>query len=171
MAAGDGFLRVEAGLDQLDLAQRISQQRVHRHRAGHGRGRAAALAAGERQSLAHRESDAAAARERCAGPVEHHAGREPAGVPPRLTRQLGVPRVEDPDSRLREPLRPDRVTVAGDREPEDVEAGPDVPDASRRERRDGSAHAPARRRMSFSTPAAVTSAPAPGPRMTSGFAL
>ena len=32
-------------------------------------------------------------------------------------------------------------------------------------------HAPARRRMSFSTPAAVTSAPAPGPVMISGLAL
>ena len=67
------------------------------------------------------------------------------------------------------------LRVARDREAQDVEARADVPDAPRRERRDrpapAPAHAPASRRMSFSTPAAVTSAPAPGPRITSGFAL
>ncbi len=171
VTSGNGLLRVEAGLDEVGLAQRISQQRVHRHRARHRGGRAAALAAGERQSLHYGESDTAAAREGGAGPLEHRARREPARVPLRLAGQLRVPGVEDPDAGLRQPLGPHRVALAGDREPEDVEPGADGADASRRERRHRPAHAPARRRMSFSTPAAVTSAPAPGPRMTSGFAL
>jgi len=68
-------------------------------------------------------------------------------------------------------FHPEEEETAGIRAGAWIEAGADVPDGSRGERRDRPAHAPARRRMSFSTPAAVTSAPAPGPRITRGFAL
>ena len=118
-----------------------------------------------------READALAARGNLARAPQHPARREPGGVPLRLPRELGMTGIEDPEAGLAQPLRPHNVAIARHREAEDVEAGADVPDAPRSERRDRPAHAPARRRMSFSTPAAVTSAPAPGPRITRGFAL
>ena len=81
--------------------------------------------------------------------------------------------IEHRHTGLLDPLGPYLVAEAGHREPEDVEPGSDVADAagSKGGHGRGRRHAPASRRMSFSTPAAVTSAPAPGPVMTSGLVL
>ncbi len=81
--------------------------------------------------------------------------------------------VEDRDSRCGRPLCSNRVAIALQGQSEDIEARSDIADPARGECRDtlGPDHALASRKMSFSTPAAVTSAPAPGPVITNGFAL
>src|SRR5207247_5417938 len=70
-------------------------------------------------------------------------------------------------------LRAHLVARAVHGQAQDIQPRPHVADAARREGGDrpGRPHAPASLRMSFSTPAAVTSAPAPGPVITSGLAL
>jgi len=82
-------------------------------------------------------------------------------------------RVEDGDPRCGRPLCTNRIAVALHGQSKYVEARSNIAYAARGKCRDtpGPGHAPASRRMSLSTPAAVTSAPAPGPVMTSGFAL
>jgi hypothetical protein len=81
--------------------------------------------------------------------------------------------IEDLDSRGIRPLGLHRVTRPGQGQAQDVETRSNIPHPSRREGRNAvtGPHAPASLRMSLSTPAAVTSAPAPGPVMTSGFDL
>ncbi len=172
VASGDGFLRDQAGLDEGHRVQRRAEQRVHRDGTGHGGRGASALTAGERQPLANRQPDPPSPEARGPDLLEDSAGGKPGGVSVRLTRELRMARIQDREARGVDPLGRDGVAWALDGQPQDVEAGPDVSDTRGCERRDASAaHAPARRRMSFSTPAAVTSAPAPGPVMTSGFDL
>jgi hypothetical protein len=82
--------------------------------------------------------------------------------------------VADLDPGCSTPFRPHRVALTGECQPEDVEPGADIADPAWR--KSGAAllspsHAPASLRMSLSTPAAVTSAPAPGPVITSGLVL
>ena len=154
--------------------ERRAEQRVRRDRARHGRGRAAALAARERQALSDRERDAAAsARATQFTACEHRAGGERRGVTGRIAGKGRDARDRAPDARRSRPLGAHLVAGAVHGEPQDVEPGAEIADAAGGERGDrpGALIAPASRRMSFSTPAAVTSAPAPGPVMTSGLAL
>ena len=157
---------VEARLDQRRASERRAEQRVDRDRARHRRGGAAALAAGERQSLPH-------PRARCRGrgvrarAAQHRARGEPRGVTLGFAREVGVAGVEDlhagsPRSIPPAPRRPAPATAR----PTMSSPGPRCPRRRGRRRSRGrrAAHAPASRRMSLSTPAAVTSAPAPGPR-------
>ena len=105
---------------------------------------------------------------------------EPGGVAVRIERnERGVAPRDRGDARVAVgELDADAVANRLDREAEDVEAGTAVADGAGGE--DGGGHdlRGARRRssvaiatMSFSTPAAVTVAPAPGPVTTSGFLL
>src|SRR5687768_607874 len=70
------------------------------------------------------------------------------------------------------PLRDDGVAHPRDGTPEHIQARPEIANARRGERPDAvrqGGHDDASARMSFSTPAAVTAGPAPGPVMMSGF--
>ena len=70
------------------------------------------------------------------------------------------------------PFGDDRVPGSCHRTPEHVQPGTEISDACRGERTNAAwqcGHDDASARMSFSTPAAVTAGPAPGPVMISGF--
>src|SRR5438105_107626 len=102
-------------------------------------------------------------------PIEDRARGQARGMPGRIPREIAMPRIADLNAGCSAPLRPHRVALTGQREPEDVEPGPDVSHPARRESSEAlllRLHAPASLRMSLSTPAAVTSAPAPGPVIT-----
>ena len=108
-------------------------------------------------------------RSRCvrvAYPIQDCSGSERRGVTGRIAGEIVMPRFANLDARRPTPLGPYRIALAGESEPEDIEPGADIAHPARGERGDTllrRPHAPASRRMSFSTPAAVTSAPAPGP--------
>ena len=89
-----------------------------------------------------------------------------------IARQLGVSRIADHHARLIAPFGSDRIAGARDGAASHVQAGPQVPNACWSEGAGAPgkvAHEAASARMSFSTPAAVTAGPAPGPVMMSGF--
>src|SRR6059058_5527320 len=90
----------------------------------------------------------------------------------RIPRQLRVPRIQDLDAGRRGPLGLDPISGAIQSQAENIESGPHVADpagSKGRHRFDRCSHVPASRNTSLSTPAAVTSSPAPGPVITSGL--
>src|SRR4029079_18752930 len=93
------------------------------------------------------------------------------GVTLCIAREVGMAGVRHLDTRLVPPFHRDLVAGARYRAAEHVESRPDVADAARCSRGDfarGLGHAVTMRRTSPRTPAAVTTAPAPGPDTTSG---
>ena len=171
MAPRDAFLSGKRGRTQQSARRAGPQQRIDRHRCGHSRCRAATLASGQRQTLL--------TGSRCPGPGRRPA-RRPApperpvrGVTARVRWQIGMARIEDlypgPSDHWARTVSPGPSRAS----PRMSSPGPTLPDASGGKGGNwpSSVSSPASRRMSLSTPAAVTSAPAPGPVMTSGLAL
>src|SRR5258705_6355714 len=167
MASRDGGFRIEAAREQLVGSKRIPEQSVGRHRACDGRCRASSLSARERKPFAAPQRDAVLR----AGATQYRGSGERGGVARRISRQLDMPGVRHVDTRLVTSRDGDLITPAYDRAAQHVESGADIADAARCARRDPAAilvHAVTMRRTSPSTPAAVTTAPAPGPDTTSG---
>ena len=87
-----------------------------------------------------------------------------------------MPGISDDHAVVIAPFRDDCITRARNGAAQDVEARTEVANARRREGTNaarhvvgGCRHDAASPRMSFSTPAAVTAGPAPGPVMINGF--
>src|SRR5438128_9059651 len=108
---------------------------------------------------------------------EKYRGRNRRSISRRIGRkQRGIASTHDHGPRFSQ-LYGDCIARAIDGQTEDVESGTDVADGSRCENRRATHRVRSRRSwiviamMSLRTPAAVTSAPAPGPVTTSGLVL
>ena len=131
------------------------------------------MAAGERQPLVDRQGYPPLEASPVPGPFQHRPGSQARGVAAGVAGQIGMAGIEDLDARPFTPLGSHRVAFPRQRQSEDIQPGADVAYATRSKRRDPRGlvfQEPANLRMSLSTPAAVTSAPAPGPVITSGLA-
>src|SRR6476469_1326718 len=93
MPAGNSLFSPEGRDDQLQLAQRRSQQGIHGNGAGDRGGGAAALAARKRQPFPHRERNTAFQMVAAARAVEHGASRQCRRVTAWIARQIAMSRV------------------------------------------------------------------------------
>ena len=178
-----GDLALERGGDDGERIGRFDAHRQRRRvRAADAARRAPAEAARDRQTFVDGDDGVAPVAVR----AQPGGSGEPGGVAARIERdELRIAPGDRGDARVvLGELDGDAVADRLDRQAEDVEAGAAVADGAGGE--DGGGHdfvercplrAPLRRSsvaiatMSFSTPAAVTVAPAPGPVTTSGFLL
>ncbi len=146
--AGDG-LAVHRELEQLELAERLLQQRIRRDHGRDRRGGRAAEAGTQRNAFLDRDLDPEGQRQRRGHGHQRHAG----GVLLRLQRQVRLAAGDgrDPDPGLRHLPRLDAIAHCLDGVAEDVEANADVADRRGREScNDAAAH--------VLSPAAVRSA-------------
>ena len=174
MTPGDGRFGVEAGPDQLDLPKRRTDQEVDGiRRSGRAR-RGASQPRSDRHPLLQREENT----RRDTGLRKGRLRGDPRGVLRGIERKrpaIAAHRRER-HATPRHEARRDAIARRRERQPQDVEPGPEVRDRRRSEHADvdGAAHvgrlSPAILRMSPKTPIAVTSTPAPGPETHSGRA-
>jgi hypothetical protein len=129
MPAGDHGFRLHRRFHQISPGEGAAEQRIRRAGSRRGGCRAAPLSAGEGKPFPHSEHQALPFK---AKPAEHSLRGDSRRMTRRFRRQVGVARVLDHDPRDSPPLSGHGVAEASHGETEDVEAGTDVPDGSRR---------------------------------------
>jgi hypothetical protein len=130
VSPGESLLGGERRLEQIELAQRAAEERVRRDRTGDSRRRASALTAREGQAFRDAENNAAP---RIAGATEDFGRGDRRGIASCLERKVMVSRALDANAGAVAEARFDSVAQARDGASEDVEAGAEVANPSRRE--------------------------------------
>ena len=169
----------EATLEEHIRLEYATKQCVYRRSARNGGGGAAALAARQRKFLPHGKRDTRGAKHASLPQrlVQHRTSSNGCGMLRRRAWQIGMTGIEQRDTCRRAPFGNHLVARPGNGAPEHVEPWSEIADPSRccstiarmclTISRAGHRGAVSRR-TSPSTPAAVTSTPAPGPETTSG---